>query len=63
MMMVMFAVGVMNIVWMVVLGAVMTIEKMLIGRRFTHMVGLLLILVGIGTVISAFVSHWPTGLS
>jgi predicted metal-binding membrane protein len=63
MMMVMFAVGVMNIVWMVVLGAVMTIEKMLIGRRFTHMVGLLLILVGIGTVFSAFVSHWPTGLS
>jgi predicted metal-binding membrane protein len=55
----MFAVGVMNVVWMVVLGAVMTIEKMLTGRRFTHMIGLLLIAAGIGIVISAFVSHWP----
>jgi predicted metal-binding membrane protein len=63
MMMVMFAVGVMNIVWMVVLGAVMTIEKMLIGRRFTHMVGVLLIIAGIGIVFSAFVSHWPGRLS
>ncbi len=59
MMMVMFAVGVMNIVWMVVLGTVMTVEKMLSGRRFTHMIGVLLIGAGIGIVISAFVSHWP----
>ncbi len=59
MMMVMFAVGVMNVMWMVVLGAVMTIEKMLTGRRFTHMIGMVLILAGVGIVLSAFVSHWP----
>src|SRR5260221_3293191 len=59
MMMVMFAVGVMNVIWMVVLGAVMTIEKMLTGRRFTHMIGMVLILAGVGIVLSAFVSHWP----
>ncbi|MGB6350781.1 MAG: DUF2182 domain-containing protein [Pseudolabrys sp.] len=63
MMMVMFAVGVMNVVWMVVLGAVMTVEKMLIGRRFTHTVGVLLIVAGIGIVFSAFLSHWPARLS
>jgi predicted metal-binding membrane protein len=63
MMMVMFAVGVMNIVWMVTLGAVMTIEKMLIGRRFTHMIGMLLMLAGISIVFSAFVSHWPLRMS
>lgn len=59
MMMVMFAVGVMNIIWMVALGAVMTSEKMITGRRFTHMVGILLIVGGFGIVLSAFVSHWP----
>lgn len=63
MMMVMFAVGVMNVIWMVVLGVVMTIEKMLIGRRFTYMVGVLLIVTGFGIVFSAFVSHWPARLS
>ncbi len=48
MMLVMFAVGVMNVVWMAVLGMVMTIEKMLTGRRFTHSVGVALIVVGVG---------------
>lgn len=63
MMMVMFAVGVMNVVWMVALGAVMTVEKVLTGRRFTHMVGVLLIVAGIGFVLSAFASHWPVRTS
>lgn len=59
MMAVMFAVGVMNVIWMAALGIVMTIEKMGTGRRFTHIVGVVLILAGIGFVLSAFVVHWP----
>jgi predicted metal-binding membrane protein len=59
MMMVMFAVGVMNVIWMAGLGIVMTIEKMLTGRRFTHAVGAVLIAVGFGVVLAAIVGHWP----
>jgi len=63
MMLVMFAVGMMNIIWMAGLGVVMTIEKMLAGRRFTHAVGLVLIAVGVGVVLMTFVSHWPARAS
>ena len=42
MMLLMFAVGLMNVVWMAAIGIVMTIEKMLTGRRFTHAVGVVL---------------------
>ena len=59
MMLVMLAVGVMNVVWMAALGIIMTIEKMLTGRRFTHAVGAGLIAVGIGVVLAALVGHWP----
>src|ERR1019366_7106967 len=43
MMLVMFAVGVMNVIWMAALGLLMTFEKLGTGRRFTHMVGATLI--------------------
>jgi predicted metal-binding membrane protein len=59
MMAVMFAVGVMNVIWMVALGIVMTIEKMLSGRRFSHAVGVVLIVAGAAFVVSAFAAHWP----
>jgi predicted metal-binding membrane protein len=59
MMLVMFAVGVMNVVWMAGLGIVMTIEKIGSGRRFSHAVGVVLILGGIAFVAGAFVTHWP----
>ena len=39
MMAVMFAVGVMNVIWMAALGIVMTLEKVGSGRRFTYGVG------------------------
>ena len=39
MMLVMFAVGVMNVIWMAALGIVMTLEKIGSGRRFTYGVG------------------------
>ena len=58
MMMVMFAVGAMNVAWMAGLAAVMTIEKLLTGRRFAHGVGVALIVVGTGIVVSAFAAQW-----
>ena len=39
MMLVMFAVGVMNVIWMAALGIVMTLEKIGSGKRFTVCVG------------------------
>ena len=59
MMLVMFAVGVMNVIWMAGLGMVMTVEKMLTGRRFTHAVGVVLIIAGAAIVATAVASHWP----
>jgi len=59
MMSVIFAVGVMNVIWMAGLGIVMTIEKLLTGRRFTHAVGVALIAIGIGWVVISFTGHWP----
>ncbi len=59
MMLVMFAVGVMNVIWMAALGMVMTVEKIGTGRRFTHFVGVALIVAGIAFVLSAFAAHWP----
>ena len=59
MMLVMFAVGVMNVIWMAALGMVMTIEKIGSGKRFTYAVGVVLIAVGIGFVFTAVAAHWP----
>ena len=59
MMLLMFAVGVMNVVWMVGLGMVMTIEKMLAGRRFTYALGAALIAIGAISIICAAAAHWP----
>lgn len=59
MMLVMFAVGVMNVIWMAALGAVMTVEKIGSGRRFTYAVGAGLIAIGVAFVLSSFAAHWP----
>ena len=59
MMLVMFAVGVMNIIWMAALGIVMTIEKIGTGKRFTQFMGVALIVGGVAFVTSAIVAHWP----
>jgi predicted metal-binding membrane protein len=59
MMMVMLAVGTMNITWMAGLAVVMTAEKIGVGRRFSHPVGAALILIGIGFVVTGFAAHWP----
>jgi predicted metal-binding membrane protein len=60
MMLVMFAVGVMNVVWMAALGTVMTIEKLGSGRRFSHVVGVCLILASLAFLVTVFAAHWPS---
>ena len=59
MMVVMFAVGIMNVIWMAALGIVMTVEKMLTGTRFSHVMGVLMIAAGVAFVGAAFVAHMP----
>lgn len=59
MMGVMFAVGLMNVIWMAGLGIVMTIEKMGTGRKFTYAVGVALIAAGLFFIITSFAAHWP----
>jgi predicted metal-binding membrane protein len=59
MMLVMFALGVMNVIWMAALGLLMTFEKIGTGRRLTHIAGVALIIAGVAFVAMAFAAHWP----
>jgi predicted metal-binding membrane protein len=59
MMLVMFAVGVMNVIWMAGMGVVMSVEKIGGGKWFTYVVGLALLLIGIAFVAFGFAAHWP----
>ena len=60
MMLVMFAVGVMNVIWMAALGVVMTVEKMLTAASASaHAVGVVLIVAGVGLRCDGFAGHWP----
>jgi predicted metal-binding membrane protein len=59
MMVVMFAVGVMNVVWMAALGIVMTLEKFGTSNRLTYGLGVVLIAAGAAFVLTAFAAHWP----
>lgn len=62
MMLVMFGVGVMNVIWMAGLGTVMTFEKIGTGKRLTYAVGVALVVAGVAFVLSAFAAHWPVQL-
>jgi len=59
MMLVMFAVGVMNVVWMAGLGTVMTVEKIGVGRWFTYAIGVALIGAGVVVIGLSAAAHWP----
>jgi predicted metal-binding membrane protein len=59
MMLLMFAVGVMNVVWMAALGAVMAIEKVGTTMRFSRALGVAFMLCGAALIISAVVTRWP----
>jgi predicted metal-binding membrane protein len=57
MMLVMFAVGVMNVVWMAALGAVMTVEKVSATTRFSRAVGVALIAIGAAVIVMTLVGR------
>jgi predicted metal-binding membrane protein len=59
MMLVMFAVGVMNVVWMAVLGFIMAAEKIAATTRFSRTIGAVFIGVGIVFIAAAITAHWP----
>jgi predicted metal-binding membrane protein len=53
MMLLTFTLGAMNIFWMTVLGIVMAVEKIGAGRRFSHVIGCILIAVGAAFMLNA----------
>jgi predicted metal-binding membrane protein len=53
MMLLMFALGAMNVVWMAALGIVMTIEKLSTTARFSEAVGFSFVSVGFGMLVSS----------
>jgi predicted metal-binding membrane protein len=59
MMLVMFAVGVMNVIWMAALGFIMAAEKIAATTRFSKAIGIVSTVLGIGFIAAAVVAHWP----
>jgi predicted metal-binding membrane protein len=59
MMLLMFAVGVMNVVWMAALGAIMAVEKINSTTRFSRALGAVFVLVGIAFIVTSVIAHWP----
>jgi predicted metal-binding membrane protein len=59
MMLLMFAVGVMNVVWMAALGMIMTIEKLSVTTRFSRAIGVVFLIAGMAFIVMAFAAHWP----
>jgi predicted metal-binding membrane protein len=55
MMLLMFAVGVMNVVWMALLGIVMTIEKLSTTPRFSRAAGVVMVAAGAGLIAMSMV--------
>ena len=55
MMLVMFAAGAMNVIWMAALGVLMTVEKMTTTARFSHAVGIAFVAIGLGVVAMGLV--------
>jgi predicted metal-binding membrane protein len=59
MMLSMFAVGVMNVIWMAALGAIMAIEKVSSTTRFSRVLGAAFVLTGIAFIATSVIAHWP----
>jgi predicted metal-binding membrane protein len=59
MMLLMFAVGVMSILWMAALGAIMTIEKIATTTRFSRALGAVFCAIGLAMIGTAVIGHWP----
>jgi predicted metal-binding membrane protein len=59
MMLSMFAVGVMNVIWMAALGAIMATEKVSSTTRFSRALGAAFVLIGIAFIATSVIAHWP----
>ena len=59
MMLLMFAVGVMNVLWMAALGAIMAAEKLFRTARFSRALGAVFCAIGLVIIGTAVVAHWP----
>jgi predicted metal-binding membrane protein len=59
MMLSMFAVGVMNVIWMAALGAIMAIEKVSSTTRFSRALGAAFVLIGVAFIATSVIAHWP----
>jgi predicted metal-binding membrane protein len=53
MMLVMFAVGAMNVIWMAVLGVLMTVEKLATTPRFSEAAGFVFVAAGFGLLVAS----------
>jgi predicted metal-binding membrane protein len=58
-MLVMFAVGVMNVLWMAGLGMLMTAEKLATTMRLSRAAGVIFAAIGVVLIASAIIAHWP----
>lgn len=59
MMLLMFAIGVMSVFWMAMLGALMASEKVASTTRFSKALGALFCLIGLAIIMSAVIERWP----
>ena len=59
MMLLMLAVGAMNVVWMALLGAVMTVEKLGTSMRFSRAAGVVFLAIGLVIIVDSLVPGWP----
>ena len=59
MMLIMFAVGVMNVIWMAALGFIMAAEKIFTTVRFSRLTGAAFAAIGIAFIAAAVIAHWP----
>ena len=58
-MLAMFAVGVMNVVWMAALGLIMTAEKLTLTNRFSRAIGIVFVAIGVALITVSVAAHWP----
>ena len=61
MMLLMFTIGVMSVLWMAALGVVMAIEKLGTTTRFSRVVGVMWLAIGLGVIAEQVVTHWKAG--
>lgn len=59
MMVLMFAVGTMNVIWMAALGTIMTIEKLSMTTRFSRIIGVAFLVAGAAFIVTSVAAHWP----